>query len=302
MTKSFKSETQNWKQALDTLDGLSVGDSFGDAVFGEDMALRALPATPWTYTDDTNTALSIVWCLRKFGRIEQDELAASLAEHYDPARGYGNSMNDFFMRLRQGENWREVSSSLFNGQGSFGNGAAMRVAPLGSFFSNDLEKVVEQAALSAEVTHSHAEGIAGAIAVAVAAAIVTRQRQSGTRTAGFNLADSILEYVPRSELRLKLSHAAVFPSDKSTSEAAGILGNGSKVTALDTVPFCLWCANKYLTDFQEALWQTAAAGGDVDTNCAIVGALVASYSGKKEIPSSWLRSREILPSWVFEED
>ncbi len=301
MTKSFKSETQNWKQALDTLDGLSVGDSFGDAIFGEDITLRGLPATPWTFTDDTNTALSIMWCLRKFGHIDQDALALSLAEHYDPARGYGNSMNDFFMQLRQGEDWRKVSQSLFEGEGSFGNGAAMRVAPIGSYFSNDLDKVAEQAALSAEVTHSHPEGIAGAIAVALAAAMVTKQRQAGSRTVGFNLADAILAYVPRSELRLKLSHAAVLPSDKSTAEAAAILGNGSKVTALDTVPFCLWCANKFIGDFQESLWQTASAGGDVDTNCAIVGALVASFSGKKEIPSSWLRNREGLPSWAFED-
>ena len=46
----------------------------------------------------------------------------------------------------------------------------MIVAPLGAFFSDDLEKAAEQARLSAEVTHGHPEGQAGAIAIAVAAA------------------------------------------------------------------------------------------------------------------------------------
>lgn len=298
MQNSISSDQQSWNRAIDTLNGLSIGDAFGDALFGQDASRRVLPTTPWSYTEDTNTALSIVWCLRKFGCINQEELANSLLTHYDPARGYGNSMNEYFKRMQAGENWRAVASSLFNGKGSFGNGAAMRVAPLGSFFANNMKMVVEHAARSAELTHTHPEGIAGAIAVAVAAAIATQQQKSaGT---GLNLADSILGYVPESELRLKLNMAAVLPLSKSTDEAASILGNGSEVTALDTVPFCIWCANKYSTDFQEALWQTACAGGDVDTNCAIVGAIVASYCGKRGIPPNWMLNRETLPSWALE--
>jgi ADP-ribosylglycohydrolase len=47
----------------------------------------------------------------------------------------------------------------------------MRIAPLAAYFAEDgLEKVVEQAALSAAVTHAHPEGIAGAVAAAVAGA------------------------------------------------------------------------------------------------------------------------------------
>jgi ADP-ribosylglycohydrolase len=39
--------------------------------------------------------------------------------------------------------------------GSFGNGGAMQVAPLGAYFSHDIEQLCQQAMLSAEVTHSH---------------------------------------------------------------------------------------------------------------------------------------------------
>lgn len=51
---------------------------------------------------------------------------------------------------------------LFYGQGSYGNGAAMRVAPLGAYFADDLALATQQARLSAEVTHAHAEGLIGA--------------------------------------------------------------------------------------------------------------------------------------------
>jgi ADP-ribosylglycohydrolase len=64
-----------------SLDGLSVGDTFGERFFGppEDVmkriAARALPPPPWTYTDDTEMALSIVEGLQTEGEIDQDRLA-----------------------------------------------------------------------------------------------------------------------------------------------------------------------------------------------------------------------------------
>ena len=63
---------------------------------------------------------------------------------------------------------------MFEGQGSFGNGAAMRVAPVGAYFAGDIGAVVEQAARSSVITHTHDEAIAGSIAVAVAAAQLTQ--------------------------------------------------------------------------------------------------------------------------------
>lgn len=56
--------------------------------------------------------------------------------------------------------------------GSMGNGAAMRVAPIGAYFADDLDKVLSHARASAEVTHGHREGIAGAMATAVASALL----------------------------------------------------------------------------------------------------------------------------------
>lgn len=112
--------------------------------------------------------------LNQAGTADQDLLAASFASHHDFDPGYGPSMNRLLHLVRAGDSWRELAGGLFDGQGSWGNGAAMRVAPLGAWFAGDLTEAARQAALSAEVTHVNPEGVAGAVAVAVAAALAAR--------------------------------------------------------------------------------------------------------------------------------
>src|SRR5215831_12309714 len=168
-----------------SLDGLSVGDAFGERFFGPSgevlkrIARRELPDAPWTYTDDTEMALSIVEMLNERGGIDQDLLALRFARRMQFVRGYGQGAYTVLCGIKEGLDWRMLTRIGFRGQGSFGNGAAMRVAPLGAFFADQpLSMVCDQARLSAEVTHAHAEGIAGAIAVAVAAALAWQRRES----------------------------------------------------------------------------------------------------------------------------
>jgi ADP-ribosylglycohydrolase len=68
--------------------------------------------------------------------------------------------------------------------------------------------------------------------------------------------------------------------------------------AQDTVPFALWVAARYLDDFPSAVAACVDAGGDVDTTCAIVGGVVAAYTGTGGIPPRWLAAREPLPEWL----
>jgi len=290
------------ERAYSSLDGLSVGDSLGERFFiPPDLALlaigdRALPSPPWRYTDDTEMAISIVRCLKRYGRIEQDILAQSFVEFYDSGRGYGPAMHRHLANIRLGQSWKTSGENLFGGQGSFGNGAAMRVAPLGSYFADDLNSVVEQADLSAQVTHSHKEGRAGAIAVAVAAALAWGYRVAQTRPDPIVFLDRVLEHVPVSDVAKGLRNARDLPPGTSIELAVSTLGNGYNVTAQDTVPFALWCAARQIDNYEEAFWLTVAGLGDRDTTCAIVGGVVASYVGRQGIPEEWLRSRERLPT------
>lgn len=291
-------------RASEALEGLSVGDAFGERFFVHPdvaerlIAERALPAPPWPYTDDTQMARSIVSILRRAGAIDQDQLARSFALNYAPSRGYGPAMHGLLARLRQGEPWQAAAPSLFHGQGSFGNGAAMRVAPLGAYFADDLADVVVHAERSAVVTHAHPEAVAGAIAVAVAAAYAVRLRDTPAVDRATFL-DWVLPHVPVGEVSSRIRRARDLSTTTPVQGAVAVLGNGTGVSAQDTVPFALWCAATHLTDFEEALWLTVSGLGDRDTTCAIVGGIVASYTGRGGIPRQWLAYREPLPTWIL---
>ncbi|MFI0407809.1 ADP-ribosylglycohydrolase family protein [Actinomadura sp. 3N508] len=273
-----------------SLVGLSVGDAFGDQFFlhaNRHLTAADVPAPPWEWSDDTEMACSVVDCLHRYGRIDQDALATSFATRMDIGRRYGAGALELLERVRDGHPWRIASAESFGGNGSFGNGAAMRVAPLGAYYSGDPARAAGEAMLQAEITHSHAEGIAGAIAVAVAASI----GDAGT------MIEAALDHVPGTYVRRGLERARTL--EKATHEqAARTLGNGSRITAQDTVPFALWAAARYLDDYSAGVRACVAVGGDMDTTAAIVGGIIAAHTGTDGIPSEWLDFREPLPGWL----
>jgi ADP-ribosylglycohydrolase len=298
-----------------SLEGLSVGDAFGQRFFhhrtviarlwlqgsGSAPGLRDLEdplgPPPWRWTDDTAMALAIVAALREHAEINQDHLACTFALQYaaDPRRGYGPAMHTLLPQLRRPGAWQTAPPRLFGGQGSFGNGAAMRVAPLGAYFADDLEAAAEHARRSAVVTHAHPEAIAGAIAIAVAAAWAWRVR--GTiPPQPQDFMDRVLRLIPDSEVATGVRRARDLPPGTPPHAAAAALGNGSEVSAQDTVPFVLWSAAQHLDDYEKALWDTASGLGDMDTTCAMVGGIVATYTGVDGIPAPWRRNREPLPA------
>lgn len=295
------------ERARCSLEGLSVGDAFGETFFinpdlvEELIAQRALASRTWHYTDDSLMAMSIFSVLRQHGHIDQPALARSFAERYDRTRGYGSAMHRLLWAIKCGEDWSERAQSLFGGQGSFGNGAAMRIAPVGAFFAGDIDAVVEQAARSSVVTHTHDEAIAGGIAVAVAVARAYELRSSNVLPRRSEFLDLVLPHVPESEVRSKIRQARGMSADASVQFAVSVLGNGVRVSAQDTVPFALWCAAEHLSNYEEALWLTVSGLGDRDTTCAIVGGIVAIYTGIEGIPKEWLKARERLPAWPFAE-
>ena len=288
-------------RARDSLHGLALGDAFGETWFripaGEAerrLAVREVPAGPWPWTDDTAMAVSLYQILASGGTVRQDDLARAFADAYraDPYRGYGGSMHDVLRRIGAGEDWRAVTAGQFSGMGSWGNGAAMRVAPLGAWFAGDLGLAARQAALSAAVTHAHPEAAAGAVAVAVAAALAAR----GETPEGFVAA--VAGHTPDSEVASRLRRVAGRPFTLEPAWIAGEVGCGLQISAQDTVPYAIWCAARHLDNLKGALWATASAGGDVDTTCAITGGIVAARTGTRSIPAHWLQACEPLPAWA----
>jgi ADP-ribosylglycohydrolase len=169
----------------------------------------------------------------------------------------------------------------------------MRAGPVGAYFAEDLERVVAEARASAAVTHAHEDGQAGAIAVALAAAWIVRERPSGGGPRR-DLIEFVFQWLPECETRQKIAKALTLPLDCRPTTVANVTGSGLQVTSQDTVPFCLWCAARHPDNYVEALWTTIAGMGDCDTTCAIVGGIVALGSGREGIPTDWIESREVI--------
>lgn len=291
-------------RALAVLRGLAVGDALGSQFFvpGNHALLRQreLPPAPWQWTDDTEMASSVVAVLLEEGHIDQDALAQRFAARHDFDRGYGPAVNRMLRQIRQeGTDWRELAAALFDGRGSWGNGAAMRVAPLGAWFADDPQQAVHQAELSARVTHQHEEAVAGAMAVAAAAALVADPGTGGPAD-GAELLDGVMALVPRSAVLAGIRRARDMLDYSDPATVAAVLGCGRRTSAHDTVPFTLWAAGRCLGHFEEALWTTAQAGGDVDTTCAVVGGIVAAGGPAAAPPRQWTEATEALPDWLLE--
>jgi len=287
--------------AYEVLEGLSVGDAVGEALSYRYYDSRRLSgfqdiaAGTVRFTDDTEMAIALCESLSLLKSVDENALAWAFSSRFkrDPDRGYGKMARRILEEIGVGSPWEEVSKHAFGG-GSFGNGAAMRVAPLGAYFSEDFSDVVRQSTRSARVTHYHPEGIAGAVAVAVATAAGIRARGMISTQAAELIWDSVLEHTPESRVRRMLEVARSL-DEVSPEVAARELGNGAEVSAQDTVPFCVWNATRCLADYEEAVLSAIEVGGDCDTNCAIIGGMVTAYAGRERIPKRWLEVREVLP-------
>lgn len=285
-----------------SLEGLSVGDAFGEThgFLPPDERARdaseafALEAGRWAWTDDTAMAISIVEQLIARGGIDEAALAEAFAARHtaEPGRGYGRGAHQVLAMIREGTPYDVAAASLFDGTGSAGNGGGMRSAPVGAYFAGDVAAVVEHARRSAAPTHANLDGIAGAIAIAVAAARVFAGERDGKR-----LLEAVIEHTPSSATRDGLIKARGL-REMEPAVAAHVLGNGAYVRSADTVPFAVWCAARHVRDYEAAMWTCVDVGGDVDTMCAMVGGIVVGAVGESGIPVRWRSAREPLPQSV----
>ncbi len=285
------------------LAGLAVGDAFGTMLdgFPRRRGRRLISMQrPWRWTDDTAMAQSILDVLDAHGEIDRNALAATFARRYarEPDRGYGAGAATLLARVAGGADWRAEAAAMFDGQGSYGNGAAMRAAPIGAYFARDLERVRAEALRSAEPTHAHPDGAAGAVAVAIAAALA---RSGCPRD---RMLAEIARWTPPSATRDRVARADTLGLAFDVQLAGEELGTGANISARDTVPFAVWVAARHLDSYEEAMWTATAhpalevgtLGGSIDRDTigAIVGGIVACATGLDGIPVLW---REATERW-----
>ena len=298
---------QRIELAAKSLKGTSIGDAFGESFFGETDKMinhiqkRKIPKTSWEFTDDTVMAIAVYDQLRINNGINQNQLAEEFSKNHDKDvnRGYGATARRILREIGEGGNWKEISQSVFEGMGSMGNGASMRVCPIGAYYFDDLKRVKELAIKSAEITHSNEEGITGAIAVATGTAIATQIKLNNEEMEPNEFINRIAEVLPDTDTKSKIKKSTTIPYSYNIETVKSILGNGSKIMVQDTVPFSIWCSAHNLTNFEEALWKAVSILGDRDTICAIVGGITIMSTDAVQLPKSWVESVEKFETSEF---
>jgi ADP-ribosylglycohydrolase len=300
----FKDRIINAKKSLL---GVSIGDAFGESFFGktdeilESIYSRKIPETKWEFTDDTVMSIAIFEELERDGNIDQDKLIRRICINHDLDinRGYSATARRLIREINEGENWRIASKNVFDGQGSMGNGAAMRSSPIGAFHYDDLQKVIELATKSAEITHSNIEAIAGAIAIAIGTALTTKMKVENYILTPIEFIDKILNELPDTDTKSKISKSKSVSYDYQIETVRTILGNGTNMTSQDTVPFAIWCTAYNLENFENGLWKAVSILGDRDTICAMVGGMTIMSSKEENIPNIWTTSVEQIDESIF---
>ncbi|MGC9398459.1 MAG: ADP-ribosylglycohydrolase family protein [Anaerolineae bacterium] len=276
--------------------GCGVGDAIGEMAFSHRDPTRLRDVVGrrerLTYTDDTAMMMGLAESLVARGKVDPQHLGETFRANYErePWRGYGMGPPSIFQRVaREGVSYTEAASELFDGEGSYGNGAAMRVTPVGLFFC-DADDLYAQVRRSASVTHTHPLAVDGAALIAWAVAHVVKiSPETPFDRAAFveGLTSFARTEVFRSQLgEMKLALDQSLP----TLVVGARLGSG--VAAHRSVSFALYAFARHPTDFAECLFCAALHSGDRDTVAAMAGAISGAYLGVEAIPAAWRQKLE----------
>lgn len=236
------------------------------------------------YTDDTQMTLALATSLIERGRVEAEHVSATYAEFYEPWRGYGGGAHQVMRALRRGADYRETGRMQFP-EGSFGNGGAMRIAPVGLAYRRAGPDILHQAVEDALVcTHVHPEAVDGAFiqATAVGRAVSTRPSDFHPEEWLGNLHTASRTGVLRAKLEIV---ARGLREDESDSAVIARLGNG--IRASEAVPAALWAFLRYGITPEQCIVRAVGFGGDTDTIGAMAGSLVGALHGTSWIPHRW---------------
>ncbi|MBY0457895.1 MAG: ADP-ribosylglycohydrolase family protein [Gemmataceae bacterium] len=277
--------------------GLAVGDAVGAPYeglthadiffqFGTPDKLVTNPSGDTLfYTDDTEMMIGVAETLAECGSVVEERLCRAFAENYHPERGYGQGARRVIEAMAAGKDHRTLAANIFTGE-SFGNGAAMRVAPVGLLFADSPDDVWEQARLSALPTHTHPLGIEGAqlLAYAVSRAVRTTHFD---RKAFYR---DLRSRATTEEFQWHLDIAAKLKPGDSLS------GLGSTLHAHRSVVTAIACFASTPGDFEAAIVRAIGMGDDTDTVAAMAGALVGAFAGVGAIPAGLLAKLEDGPA------
>jgi poly(ADP-ribose) glycohydrolase ARH3 len=185
--------------------------------------------------------------------------------------------------------WNEAAKRLFGGAGSYGNGAAMRVAPVGVFYHDDLEQLRSVAYGQSGITHVHELGMEGAALQACAVALAVKADKS-SEVDSYAFLKKLKDFAHNVVYKRKLEMGRELLGKTNNRRVARDLGNG--VEAYNSVPTAIYCFLRNQDSFEDSVLYAISLGGDTDTIAAMTGAISGAYQGVEAIPERWKSNLE----------
>ncbi len=285
--------------------GTFLGDSLGKEAEGkrklEENYIEKIRSHNYVwdgdYTDDTEMMIALSEAL-----IEEDfnpqKIAQKFVENYHSFRGYGRGAKKVIRLLKNGMSWDVVSKESFHG-GSFGNGAAMRIAPIGLLYFRDEDELIKNAILSSIITHYHPLGVEGGVIMAYAVSMALKK---DPRTfIPLDFVDVLIEKEPYIRervykytykysgedgeiyfLSLKRIKSYLLENHISLKTVKKQMGTSSK--AHRSVLTAVYLFLRHFTYPFEGILDAISMRGDTDTIGAMVGALGGALCGMNVFP------------------
>ncbi len=264
--------------------GSAVGDALGAPVEGckeGEVGLFPGGIIEGRYTDDTEMMIGVAESLIDKRGFDGADMASRFLRNYHAWRRYGPGTRAVLELLRAGVSWEEASKRIFDGAGSYGNGAAMRIAPIGLFYCDDIDTLWDMAYRASHITHSHVLGKEGAAIMACSVALALRGYREEMLSA---LVARTREEIYRDKLR-KIER--LLDADRQT--VIEELGNGE--AAFESVITAIYSFFRF-HNFKDSVIYAISLGGDTDTIGSMTGAISGAYYGEEAIPQEWVNALE----------
>jgi len=276
---------------LGALLGTAVGDAVGAGFEGrpaaeaEEVERAADRRELLSYTDDTHMMIGIAESLVQKEGFDGEHMAHVFSQNYElePWRGYGSGPPAVFRMIKGGEHWDVAATKLYHG-GSYGNGSAMRIAPLALFYYDDLAMLREVAYRSSRITHSHPLGMEGAVLQAFAVALAVGLESARDFNPKYFLSE-LTQLSQQEAYKKKLETAGLLLGESDRDRVIADLGTG--VEAFNSVPTAIYSFVSHYDSFKAAVLFAVSLGGDTDTIAAMTGAISGAYLGIESVPDKW---------------
>ena len=227
---------------------------------------------PGQFSDDTQMSIEVAESLINNNGFNPDDLAKRYMEWMGSgrARGWGRTTLAAVQNLANGVHWSASGIA-----GSYGNGTAMRAAPFGVWYRDDIKNLIECVKIDSAITHASEEAEAGALSIALAAAFAANNNID-------DLLNRICEYLPDSKVKKTVYSLGSLVDADHINAASALSVLGTKADVRQTVPAALYCFLRF-DNYREGVDAAIRAGGDTDTTAAIAGSLFGAQLGMKGI-------------------